>query len=150
MPRDFIVVDFTPVLDTNAYGDGDLLFDSVAISDAVKQTGGLTKLESVTIVDEEDQGAAMDLCFTNATADWGTLNSAPSIADGTASNIVIGRVAIASGDWADVGDQKVACVRNIGLVLRASGTDLYCFGVSRGTGDYDADSLRIKLGFERD
>ena len=146
-----MVVSITPVLDTAAYADGDLLFDSTLLADAIRQNGGVSRLESITIVDEEDQGQPLDIYFTTVTADWGTLNSAPSPADATASAIVIGRVAIASGDWADIGGQKVACVRSLGLLLKAlaSGTDLYCFGVSRGTGDYDADSLVFKFGFER-
>jgi len=146
-----IAVTVTPTLDTDAYASGDLLFDSTAVANAVRVAGGTCLLESVTIVDKADQGVAFTLLIANAATDFGTLNAAPD-PDDTEAGTVIGWVPVTADDYADLINSKVACVRNIGLLLKATAasTSLYVAGVNgTGTPTYAASDLVITLGLLR-
>ena len=146
-----IVVPVTPTLDTNAYASGDLLFDSTAVADAVRAAGGTALLESVTVIDKDDQGVAFTLLIANAETDFGTLNAAPD-PDDTEAATVIGHVAVATTDYVDLGGARVACVKNIGLMVKAAAgsTTLYVAGVNgTGTPTYTAAGLVMNLGFLR-
>jgi len=146
-----IVVTVTPTLDTSAYAGGDLLFDSTAIAAAVRVAGGTALLESVTIVDKADQGVALTLLIANAATDFGTLNLAPD-PDDTECATVIGWVPVATADYVDLGAAKVACIRNIGLMVKAAtgATSLYVAGVNgTGTPTFAASDLVLTFGFLR-
>lgn len=146
-----IVVTVTPTLDTNAYGSGDLLFDSTEVANAVRVNGTCAVLQSVTIIDKADQGVAFTLLIADTNTDWGTLNSAPD-ADDTEAATVIGWVPVATSDYIDIGGAKLACVRNVGLTLKAGAatTSLYVAGVNgAGTPTYSNGDLVVKLGFLR-
>ena len=146
-----IVVTVTPTLDTNAYASGDLLFDATEVAAAVRAAGGSCVLQSVTIIDKADQGVAFTLLVANAATDFGTLNSAPD-PDDTECATVIGHVPVATTDYVDLGGAKVACVRNLGLVLKAAAaaTSVYIAGMNgTGTPTYAAGDLVIQLGFLR-
>lgn len=146
-----IVVTVTPTLDTSAYASGDLLFDSTEVANAVRANGGYAILESLTIIDKADQKMAFTLLFANAATDFGTLNSAPD-PDDTETATVIGHVPVSTGDYIDLGGASVACVRNIGLLLKAGAatTSLYIAGVN-GTGapTYGASDLVLQIGLLR-
>lgn len=146
-----IVVTVTPTLDTNAYASGDLLFDSVEIPAAVRANGYTAILGSITILDKADQGVAMTLLLANAATDFGAANAAPD-PDDTEAGTVIGWVPIATTDYVDLGASKVACIRQLGLVLKAGAatTSLYLAGINgTGTPTYAAGDLVIQLGFLR-
>lgn len=146
-----VVVTVTPTLDTNAYASGDLLFDSTEVAAAVRANGGHAILESVTIIDKGDQGVAFTLLIANAATDFGTLNSAPD-ADDTECATVIGWAPVATSDYVDLGAAKVACIRNIGLLLKAGAatTSVWVAGVNgTGTPTFGASDLVVQLGFLR-
>lgn len=146
-----IVVTVTPTMDTSAYASGDLLFDSTEVVNAVRANGGYAILESLTIIDKSDQKMAFTLLFANAATDFGTLNSAPN-PDDTGAATVIGHVPVSIGDYIDLGGASVACVRNIGLLLKAGAatTSIYVAGIN-GTGapTYGASDLVLQIGLLR-
>lgn len=142
------VLALTPTLDTNIYADGDVLFDTVAISNAAAPSVEFMQVVSVNVLDEDDQGAAFDLVFLDALVSLGTVNAAVSVADANARSI-LGRIPIASGDYYDMGGCRIATVRLSGplaLKVAAGATTLYVAGVSRGTGTYTASGLKLKIG----
>jgi hypothetical protein len=146
-----IVVTMTPTLDTSAYAAGDLLFNSTTIPNAVRANGGTAILQSMTLLDKGDQGAAMTLIFANAATDFGTFNSAPN-PDDAESETVIGVVRVAEADYIDLGSNRVATLGNLGLLLKAGAatTSLYVAGVnSTGTPTYSASDLVFQFGFLR-
>jgi hypothetical protein len=145
------VITVTPTLDTNAYASGDLLFDSTEVAAAVRANAYTALLQSVTIIDKADQGVAFTLLIANAATDFGTLNAAPD-PDDTEAATVIGHVPIAASDYVDLGASKVACIRNIGLLLKAGAatTSLHVAGINgTGTPTYANGDLVIQLGFLR-
>ena len=73
-----VVIQAMPPIDTNIYSNGDLLFDSVALSGVATANGGYVILESVTAIDTSDIGAAITLIVADSMVDFGTVNSAPN------------------------------------------------------------------------
>lgn len=145
------VITVTPVCQAEAIDAGDLFFDSTPVAGAVRVNGGTAILQSVTIIDKDDQGAAFTLYLANAATDFGTLDSAPD-ADDTEAATVIGWVPVATSDYVDLGAAKIACIRNIGLVVKAGAatTSIYIAGVNgAGTPTYSASGLVFQLGFLR-
>ena len=142
-------VNVTPVCDTSAYTGGDTLFDTTAISNASRANDAPVILQSITILDEDDQTAAnMTLFFLDANVSLGTVNSAPNISDANARNI-IGTYVMASGSFIDVGGSKVAHASNLNMVMKpASGTrTLYVAAMTAGTPTQTASGIKLRFGF---
>jgi hypothetical protein len=139
------VLDLTPVLDTAIYAADDVLF----VPTVVPLSYGC-KLESVHILDEDDQGIAIDLLFFNATASIGALNAAFALADAEARKI-LARVQIATGDYLDIGNSRIAFKQGLDWILRPGSTGLWVAGVTRGgTPTYSAAGLKFKFGVSED
>jgi len=145
------VVDVTLSTDTSAYISGDLLADTQIMTDAFWAQGGTGTVTSITVIDEDDQGQALDVVFLRANNTLGTENSAPTISDANARDI-LGYVNVPSANYIDLGGVRVASVNNIRLgVQAASGTsDLYVAAISRGTGTYTASGLKLRIHIQGD
>jgi hypothetical protein len=144
-------IDVTLSLDTNAYASGDLLADTQVLTNAMRVNDGTGILQSIQVLDEDDQGIAFDLVFLSANNTLGTENSAVSVSDANARDI-LGLVSIATGDFIDLGGCRIATKTGVGLVVKpASGTrNVYVAAISRGTGTYTASGVRLRLGFLQD
>jgi hypothetical protein len=144
------VISVTPTLDTSAYASGDTLFDSTAVASAVRVSAGRAVLQSITVIDKDDQGVALDLFVFDSSVTFGTANAAPSISDADAAKC-LGFAQVLAADYIDVGGAKIACVKNIGLPLEAaSGTTLYIAAITRGTPTHTASGLVIRIGLLQD
>jgi hypothetical protein len=141
-------ITITCSLDTNAYADGDVLFATQEIAGAVRNNGDSCILQSVHVVDIDDQGIEMDLIFFNAATALGTENAAPDI-DDTEVLTTLGSVNVDT--YLDLGANQIATVDGIGLVLEAGAatTSLYVAGITRGTPTHSASGLQITFGFLR-
>lgn len=139
-------------LDTSAYASADLVADTQSLSStAVDQKGGCVILDSITILDKDDQGVALNILIHNTSTSMGTENSAPNIADVDAAGIC-GFVPVATGDYVDIGGAKVATVRNIGLVVKAaSGSQALWTSIVNGSGTptFSASGLVAQFGFRQ-
>lgn len=134
-------------LDTSAYAAGDLLADTQSVASASRKSGSLIRLDSVTVLDEDDQGFGLDLIFLNANNTLGTENSAPSVSDANARAIV-GTVSVLASDFIDMGGCRVACPNfTPRLMATTGGTTLYMGAVARGAGTYTASGIQVILGF---
>lgn len=142
------VITVTCVLDTNAYADGDVLFDTQEIANAVRVAGDSCILQSVHVLDEDDQGEDFELIFFDANTSLGTVNVAPDITDSEARDI-IGHFTF-TNDYVDLGACQIRTDYGIGLELKTDGsTSLWVAGLSKGTGTYTNGGIKIKLGFLR-
>lgn len=141
------VIPVTLSLDTSAYGDGDLLAATQEIPHFFAQINGACALHSLVILDEDDQGAAMDIVFLRANEDLGTENGAYALSDAEARSILYVQ-RVLSGDWYDLGGQRIAQFTNIGAALRsaADSASLYVAAISRGTPTYTASGLKMQIG----
>jgi len=129
-----------------------MISDYVEIANAVSVDAGSSMLHSIVLVDDGDQGKAMDLVFATANTSLGTLNEVVSGADAVAANI-LGVVSISS--YFDGVAWQLATKTNIGLVLKAAAStkSIYVAAVNRsgGNADYVAtDDLHLRLGIIKD
>ena len=143
------IVQVTLSLDTSAYASGDLLADAQAIAGASLVSGSGGTLVSLTVIDEDDQGAAFKIFITSDSTTWGTENSAPTITDAVARSIQA-VIDVATGDYVDLGGVRVAH-KTVGAVYETSGgTSLYVAVVNgSGTPTYTASGIRINFGFKK-
>ena len=153
-----VVIEQTPVITAGIYSTGDALGGKLTFEYSARRPGGTGTIMSLTIVDEADQGVALDLILFNkdfsATAD----NAAIAISDADAINI-IGIINVASGDYTDTGANKTAELTNVKLKFKCkedwaddnTGKKLYGQLVTRGTPTYAAtNDITVKLKIDQD
>ncbi|HWQ39187.1 MAG TPA: hypothetical protein VNM24_11375 [Burkholderiales bacterium] len=144
------IVDVTLTLDTVAYAAGDVLSDTATLANAMRVNGGKGMLRSITVIDEDDQGAPFDIYFFKVTQNLGTKNAAPTITDAAARDC-LGVVSIAAADYKDLGGVRIATVRGVDLALEsdAASRDIFIGTVTQGTPTHTANGLRLKFGIEQ-
>lgn len=143
------VATMTLLADTSIYAAGDVLSDTAILQGVAPAAGGSLVLRSIEVLDEDDQGVALDIVFLDSLVSLGTFNAAPSISDANARSI-LGIVSVPAANFIDLGGARVATVLNIGLVLKAAAasSDLYVATITRGgTPTYSAAGLKVKFGF---
>lgn len=150
-PRVYQWVDFTPVIDTAAYAQGDVLFISQICSNAAWKVDQIMKLEQVMIIDEDDETAIdLTLIFLDANVSVGALNAAFAPSD-TVARSITGKFAIVAADWLDAGGVKIAMKSPGVFVKPVSGTrDIYIAGYIPGamTPTYTtAADIKMRLCF---
>lgn len=145
------IIEVTLSLDTNIYASGDVLADTQEAATAVRVAAGKAILQSIVVVDKDDQGQAMDIVILETNVTLGVENAAVSISDANAVEIC-GIFNVSSGDYVDMGGVQVATLTNIGAVVQAgtASTSLYVGAISRGTGTYSASGVIVRLGLLRD
>ena len=138
-------------LDTSAYASGEVLADTQVITDAMLDKNVPMKLESILLLDEDDQGVAFDIYLFDSLVSLGTENGVVSITDANMRSC-LGIISVATADWKDLGGSRVANIKNIGLVVKAAtdSRDLYV-GIVNGTGTptFTASGLKAKLAFSK-
>lgn len=144
-------IDVTLSLDTNVYATGDVMADTQVVTNAMRANDATGILQSIQVLDEDDQGIAFDLVFLSANNALGTENSAVSISDLNARDI-LGVISVASADFIDIGNSRVATKTSVGMVVKpATGSrSLYVGAISRGSGTYSAAGVKLRLGFLQD
>ena len=135
----------TPAVDTAIYAAGDVLFTATELTGVGRVSGGVVILQTLNVIDVDDEGAAFDIYFFDRTVTFGAINGAPSINDTDVLNF-LGTVAVATGDYKDLGGAKVACLKSIGLEMKPNATSLWVAGVVVATPTYTA-ATDLKLGF---
>ena len=143
------LIAITPTCDTNIYASGDLLFDLTAVANAVRSNGDVAYIKSLTVIDKDAQGTAMDIYVSTGSTTMGTLNSAPNISD---ANIVANQMQllcqIATSDYATLSGAKIASLEISKAVEAAAGTrSIYIGAVTQGgTPTYTASGLVLLVG----
>ena len=139
------LLDVTLVLDTSAYATGDLLSDVVEIPNAVREANGTGIIQSVTLLDKDDKGTALDLYFTNLSTSWGTFNVALAAADTTTDDI-FGVVEVAAADYTDLIISQIAHFGNLGIGVKGDSTgSLYVAAAARATQTYTASGITLRI-----
>lgn len=142
------LVEVTLTLDTLIYAAGDVLSDAAEVIGAVRLKGGRGILESVVVIDEDDQGAAMDLHFFASNVSLGTKNAAPNISDADLRQS-LGHVEVLTSHYKDLGGGREATIRSVGLFVEAAAgsTSIYVQAITAGTPTHSVNGVRLKLGF---
>ena len=140
-----VIVEARPTLDTSAYASGDTLFDRLALTVPRCQDALRGTLKGVTILDKDDQGAAIDLYLLKGNVAFGTANAAPSISDAD-GEAILGYVPVTASK--DLGGCRFGQTdAAVGFSL-AAGEALYLAAVVNGTPTHTAAGLVIRLSLE--
>jgi hypothetical protein len=143
------VHDLTLSLNTNAYAQDDVLADRQELANVVGIPGGCGVIQSLVLTDYDDNGRAITIILLDADVTIGTENSAVSITDANAAQI-LGKVEIAASDYEDMINSQFAQVLNIGLPFKCAdgSTSIYVAAIYRdATGDtYTAAGIELKVG----
>jgi hypothetical protein len=147
------VVTVSPTVDTAIYASGDLMGGKLTLASAARVAGGTGMIHSLTIVDQDNEKAALDIVFfeSDPTGTTFTDQAALDVADADMLNVV-GVVSVSASDYVSFVDNAVATLRNIGLSFKLdSGTSLFAAIVSRGTPTYTAATdVQVKVGILMD
>lgn len=144
------LLEVTLSLDTGIYASGDVLADTQEIASAFSGAGKPAILQSLCLLDKDDQGGALDLVFLRSNTSIGTENAVLNIADADADEILT-IVSIAAADYGDLANSQLVTKKaddaGMGVVLEAtSGTSLYVAAISRDTKTYTASGIVVKVG----
>ena len=151
---DVDLITITPVTATSEAGTNEVVFQADEVENAVAVPGGTCILQSITLLDDDDKGEALDIVFSSgnglldATIAGSTVIDA---ADGTIPDDILGVVTISN--YFDGVLWQVGHKENIGLVLKAAaGTkSIYISAVNRGSAaTWTVSGLRLKLGIIKD
>lgn len=143
-------VEITLSLDTDAYQDGDVLFDTQKLANVCRDRRPAV-LCSLQLLDEDAQGIAIDLKFLRSNQSIGTENAAFAPSDAVAREILT-EVPIAAADYDDLTNSKQVTRQvgdtGMGMIMQpTTGDDLYVAGVARGAGTFTASGVRLRVGF---
>ena len=145
-----IVFDVTATTQTAAYASGQLITTTQQLDAFFNKADGRGVINSITIIDEEAQNVKFYILFHSTNTSMGTIGAAANISDANASAGIQGIVTVETTDWiTGISGVSVACIKNIGLPVKAvSGTDDLYFSIVNATGtpDWDADSLKLRIG----
>ncbi|WP_376704671.1 hypothetical protein RQ479_07970 [Mesorhizobium sp. ISC25] len=148
-----VYIDVALTLDTAIYASGDVLADTQVITNAMRVADGLGVLQSIAVIDQDDQKAAINIFLLSANVPMGTENLPPSISDVNALQILGAPISIGTADYFDLGGASVAGKDAIGKVVKpAAGTRNLYVAVVNGTGTptYTATGVTLRFGFLQD
>lgn len=147
------MVEVTPVLDTNAYADEDILFQSTKVAGATR-AAGVSFCNSIVINDKDDQGLGFDIYFFRSDVTLAAKNAAENMSDAVRDEI-LAVVSVSAGDYVNLANGQVALKgpSDKGMMVTLQPTnqekDLWIGAVAQGTPTYTASGLVIKFGFIR-
>jgi len=148
MPIQYVDVSMTTA--TDAQDAGDVLAATQVVTNACAAINEPTLLQSVTVIDTDDQKAILTAVFLDSDVAFGTEDAAPSITDANALAIQ-GSVEFVVADYIDVGGASYANAKNVGLVLKpAVGTrNVYMalYTPATSTPTYASGIITVRLGF---
>lgn len=142
------VIDVTLSCDTGALGAGEIIADLQEVTGFFRKANEVAELISLVVLDEDDNGQAIDLIFARASRSLGTENATPTISDANSRDI-IGRISVLAADFTDLGGVKEATLRGLALLMKAgaSSTSVWVGAITRsGTPTYTAAGLKLRLG----
>lgn len=141
--------DITLSLPTNQLTAGDVAAATQEITNALRDIGQGAILRSLMVIDEDDQGAALEILFFGADVDIGAEEAAPDLADADVRHF-LGKVTVGTADYYDVVGNRVAHKDDLNFVLsNISGSSIYVAVVNgAGTPTYSAAGLTLRLGIE--
>ena len=142
------IVRFTPVVDTSAYAANDVLFDTTAVTISSNATAGARgAILSASILDRDDEASqTITLFFLRSNVSLGTINSAISITDDNASEI-IGTCSVTTST--DLINSRYGESSGLVIPFELTGPTLYVAATTGGTPTFtSANDIRVRLSIQ--
>lgn len=134
---------------TDALDAGDVVAATQVVPGVTSGVNRPVMLQSLMLIDTDDQKANLNAVFFNANTALGTEDAAPDI-DDTEALTVVGYTVIAAADYVDLGDFSVVYKSNLGIILPpASGTSniyMALYTPATSTPTYASGIITVKLG----
>lgn len=139
-------VEVTMTLDTNVYASGDVLTDTVSLTNILRKIDGTGLIYSIHLLDEDAQSQSIDVVFFRTNVSLGIKNAAITISDSDAREI-LGVVNITTSDYVNLVNSSSVTMGNIGIGVKGDGTDdLFMSMICRsGTPTYTAAGITVKV-----
>lgn len=147
-------ISFTPNLanfGSGAYSAADQLGGVNDLDEVAADSGGVLVLESVLVIDNAKQKAALDIFFFDSQPTVSNADNGAFALSAANLSKCVGVAKVAAADYGDTSAQAVAQTSpKIIMKVAKKAKKLFAVVVSRGTPTYTAaDNLVIKLGFEK-
>ncbi len=148
---DVDIIDVDPTCEAAGNADGDVIFTFTEIPNCVSVDAGSCLLHSVQLLDDDDNGGAIDLVFQSDNTTLGSIGAAVSESDANAGDI-LGYVSLTT--YFDGIAWQMSTKTNIGLVLKAAAStkSIYVAGVNRSGSSQTATAagIHLKIGVIKD
>lgn len=142
----------TPTITVSAspdYSSGDSMGSKITLPNVARVSGGLSKLQTITILDNSNQKPAGTLLFFNADPAAATITDNAAFAFSTDASKVIATHTIAAADYVTIDSKAVLCYGGINKLVQPVGTSLYVAWVVTTASNLAATTdIQIAFGFE--
>lgn len=142
----------TPTITVSAspdYSSGDSMGGKITLPGVARVTGGLSKLQTITIIDHSNQKPAGTLLFFKSDPAAATITDNAAFVFSTDGNKVIATHAIAAADYVTIDSKAVLCYGNINKLVQPTDTALYAaFVVTTASNLAATTDIQIAFGFE--
>ena len=154
---DVDLIDVTLTTVAAAIGNNEVISQSIEIPNAVAVNGGSTIIQSVMLLDEDDEAPSIELLFSQvdtAIADAASESIGNSVGDlDSTFRSFLGAITVSN--WSDLVDAQIGVKDNIGLVIKAaSGSQsIYVHAINRSGGNYTpaaTTDLKLRIGIVKD
>ena len=151
------IIDVTLTTVAAAIGNNEVISQSIEIADAVAVKGGAGIIQSVMLLDEDDEGVATELLFSQvstAITDAASEAIGNSVADlDSTFRSFLGATTVTS--WSDLVDSQIGVKTNIGLAIKAASdtTSIWVHAINRSGGNYTpaaTTDLKLRIGIIKD
>lgn len=142
------IVRFTPTVDTSAYAANDVLFDTTAVTISNDSSAAARgAVLSASILDRDDEASqTITLFFLRSNVSLGTINSAISITDDNAAEI-IGTCAVTTST--DLINSRYGETSGLVIPFELTGPTLYVAAITGGTPTFtSASDIRVRLSIQ--
>jgi hypothetical protein len=154
---DVDLIDVTLTTDAEAHADGDVIAQQIEIPNAVSVNGGAAIIQSIMLLDEDDEAPTVELLFSQVNSAI-TDDEANSIGASTADldetfRSFLGAITVSS--WSDLVDSQLGIKTNIGLVVKAASdtTSIYVHAINRSGSNYTpaaTTDIKMRIGMVKD
>ena len=135
----------TFVCEAGAIETGEVLTNTLEITDILRLAGGTGIIHSFKLNDKDDNGIALDVVFLRTNVSLGTKAVAVSITDSNADEI-LGIISVATGDWVDLVNNQTAFKSNLGIGSKGDSLDdLFVSIIARGSATFTASGITIQV-----
>jgi|TARA_R100000084_G_C4644663_1_gene145967 hypothetical protein len=154
---DVDLIDVTLTTVAAAIGNNEVISQSIEIPNAVAVNGGSAIIQSVMLLDEDDEAPSIELLFSQvdtAIADAASEAIGNSVGDlDSTFRSFLGAITVSN--WSDLVDAQIGVKDNIGLVIKAaSGSQsIYVHAINRSGGNYTpaaTTDLKLRIGIVKD
>ena len=154
---DIDLIDVTLTTVAAAVADNEVISQSIEIENAVAVNAGTGIIQSVILLDEDDEAPAVELLFSQvstAITDAASEVIGNSVADlDETFRSFLGAVTVST--WSDLVDAQIGVKSNIGLAIKAAaGTkSIWVHAINRSGGNYTpaaTTDLKLRIGIVKD